>query len=360
MTSASASTSISFRNTLMGSCFVASGQLIMATSAAIVKYSSVKESQLLFGRCATHLFISVCYWIILNQCKLDIKYKHWYGDEPHQIQSIWWRGFGCVVVNVCYWYSIIQLPLGDAECIFYQAPIVTAIFGAIFLKEKLPKMAPLICILGITGITFMLQPQFITTIRNDPMRDNDDVKPLRMDGVIAMVVAVLAWSFTCVLIRVSSTGTHFIQLDIAAGIQMVLISAPSTLLLNKYILHSPRVGDLDLKDWKWDPVSILTSCVLGVFTFCALSCSVIGYQYGEMTKVAWLEYITLIYAFAYQTFLFDDVPNTFEIIGAVLVVLACCVSLLEEVYNKYVKQTISYHPIRNLSSSDLSSGNDTS
>ena len=38
-------------------------------------------------------------------------------------------------------------------------------------------------------------------------------------------------------------------------------------------------------------------------------------------------------------------PNTFEIIGAMLVIIACAMSVLEEVYNHYKSKQISYEPV---------------
>ena len=51
-----------------------------------------------------------------------------------------------------------------------------------------------------------------------------------------------------------------------------------------------------------------------------------------------LEYIGIVFSFVYQIWLFDDIPDTYEIIGAVLVIIACSLSVLEELYNHYYKQ----------------------
>ena len=44
----------------------------------------------------------------------------------------------------------------------------------------------------------------------------------------------------------------------------------------------------------------------------------------------------------YQIWLFDDIPNMYEIAGAILVIIACAMSVLEEVYNHYNGDDESY------------------
>eukprot|EP01083_Nonionella_stella_P050123 133422_1 len=344
-------TSNSFRDTVIGSIFVTLGQLLFSTNSAMVKYSGLKEAQLLFGRFVIHTLIAICYWIVLRY-KGSIPHKHWYGDKEH-IHTIWIRGFTFTISMICWWYGIIRLPIGDAEGIFYQIPIVTAMLGWLFLKEELPKMTPLICILGIVGILCISQPQFLITSYDKLFLnvETDDVKPLNIDGVCAMLGAIFTWSITAILIR-KAKDSHFLQLDIVAGVQSIFIMVPSVLLLNTYVLQNPFIGGLDLKDWVFDLKSAIIITFLGIFGFLGLTFSILGYQYADATKVAWLEYISLVYAFAYQIFFFGDIPNVFEVIGVVFVLLACCVSLLEEAYKHYSKRKVSYAPLNTVTTSD--------
>eukprot|EP01083_Nonionella_stella_P014548 40848_1 len=343
----------SFRSIIVGSCFVTLGQLLFSTNSAIVKYSGLKESQLLFGRFGIHTLISICYWIILKYSSQTHAntFSHWYGEKPY-IKSIWLRGFTFTINQICFWYAIIRLPIGDAECIFYQTPIVIAMFGWIFLKETLPKTTPIICLLGVAGVLCISQPQFITAMYTKTFHaeDEEDVAPLNADGVLSMVTAVFAWSITAILIR-QAKGSHFLQLDIVAGIQTMFISTPTVLLVNHYFLHNAFIGDLDFNDWVFDMRSTLLILLLGVVGFGALTCSIVGYQYADATKVAWLEYTTLLFAFSYQIFLFGDIPNTLEVIGVIFVLLACVVSILEELYKKYLTNKISYSVLHNIATS---------
>ena len=77
----------SLRNTIIGSLCIAFGQLLFATNEAILKLSSLKESQLLFGRFGIQFIIAIFWWIF----KKPSNAINWYGDKPHII-NIWSRG----------------------------------------------------------------------------------------------------------------------------------------------------------------------------------------------------------------------------------------------------------------------------
>merc|ERR1712087_466965 len=86
--------------------------------------------------------------------------------------------------------------------------------------------------------------------------------------------------------------------------------------------------------------------ILGFNGFNALSLNVIGFQYGNATRVAWLEYTSIIFSFLFQTFLFRDPLDQFEVIGCILVAMGCSLSVFEEVYVHYADtRSDGVHPI---------------
>ena len=118
---------------------------------------------------------------------------------------------------------------------------------------------------------------------------------------------------------------------------MIVISVPALMAING-VLQSDVIGRSDLSDWSADPLSISIGCMASITGFGAVSLNVIGYQYGEATKVVWSEYLILVFAFLYQIFVFDVIPNQFEIVGVILIITACMLSLAEELYVEYRKR----------------------
>lgn len=67
-----------------------------------------------------------------------------------------------------------------------------------------------------------------------------------------------------------------------------------------------------------------------------------------------LEYIIIVFSFVYQIFLFDDIPNELEIIGLIFVILACFLSLSEELYYHLKDKGARYDAVANNSDSSSS------
>eukprot|EP01084_Bolivina_argentea_P105773 189419_1 len=147
---------MTLKNTIIGSFCVLLSELCFATNDAIVKLSNLTICQLMVGRFSVQFVIAILWW----NFKQPVKTINWYGDHPY-IFNIWIRGFTYSFVIITSWYAVIRLPLGDMYCIFEQSPLIIALMASIFLKEKLPKLTPIIVILSIVGITFLAQPTFL-------------------------------------------------------------------------------------------------------------------------------------------------------------------------------------------------------
>eukprot|EP01084_Bolivina_argentea_P039570 73121_1 len=345
------SDSSSLRNTMIGSGCIAFGQLLFATNDAIIKLSNLKESQLLIGRFGIQFMIAITWWIVRKPTNTI----NWYGDKPYII-NIWCRGITFTINTICLWYGVMRLPLGDATCIYYQSPLVIAIITFLFLGEKLPKTTPLICTLAITGIIFLAQPPIIISLFNRYVynMDNEKIESLNIDGLISMFIALFSWSISASLVR-TAVDSHFLQLEIVSAGQTLYGSIPMLLILNHFIIHNPLIGDFNLKEWSFDIKSIIIMIVIGTFGFIALSLNVIGFQYGDATKVAWLEYIAIVFSFIYQIYVFNDIPNKFEIIGVMLLSIACILPISEELYyycSRKLSNTVQYNVLDNTDTSE--------
>ena len=132
----------SLRNTILGGIFVAIGEICFATNNSLIKYSNLKESQILYCRFGIQLIFAILWWNI-NRPKTV---TNWYGDYPDR-RNIWIRGAAYSIGAILGFYAFIRLPVGDASCILNQNPLFTAILARIFLKEELPKTTPIIIVL---------------------------------------------------------------------------------------------------------------------------------------------------------------------------------------------------------------------
>jgi len=199
---------------------------------------------------------------------------------------------------VILYYGQSRLPLGDAYCIILQLPLVIAFMGRIFLKEKLPKMTPLIALFGIAGIILIAQPSWL--LKYLPMKeeliDTDNVHSMDVIGLIALLIAVFIWGIQTLMVR-KAQNSHFLQLELAASGNMVFVGSTALLAMNHFVLHEDHIGDFRADSWDFGLESIGIMLSVGCLGFLGLTLQVVGYQYGDATKVSWLQYLSLVFGF---------------------------------------------------------------
>lgn len=320
------------KGVIIGSILVATGQIGAACSEAIGKSSGLTVIQLLTGRVIVHIVASILWWNVYRPKNLN----NWYGDKPH-ITNIWLRAVILSLTAFGFYTGILTLPLGDLQCLFYTAPLLTVFFGNIWLKEKLPKWYILIptTLLTIFGVIFVSQPSFI--IDNIDPDNKNDSESLRIDGIIAVTLAAFGWA-TCTLLIRKALSAHFLQLEFSMGICILVVAIPLIGLLNQVLLHDDFIGNVNIMDgdsWKYDIVSIISMLSIGVLGFFVIFCSVKGYQYGEATMVSWLEYTTIPISFLSQTFIFNDIPNIWELFGAIMVLIGALLPFFHQIFHYF-------------------------
>lgn len=344
------------RNILIGSALIAAAQAIKGLMEVIIKMSSLKIAQFMSARFTIDLILAAIWW---NSRKLkkpqdstatdsnQIIHKNWYGDAPN-IGKIWIRG----VLNSTYfltYYSICKLPFGDFTAIYYQGPLFTVLFAWIFLGETLPNLPVFIpsVMMMICGILLVSQPQFVTFIFES---DNNKYTPLDISGIITCILSELKW-IICVLLVRKAVGAHFTQITFANCISALCLTLPTMLFMNHYYFHVEVLGNLDFDDeeqWQWSWDSFFITALFAVLGFVAIGLSVTGYQYGEATKVSWLEYINIPIGFLCQWLIFQNTPNKYELIGGSLVTIGCLLTPLEQLYKYCNKKEANQEEMANV------------
>eukprot|EP01083_Nonionella_stella_P074611 202448_1 len=332
-----ASNSHSVKWIIVGSICVTISSLFAGINEVIIKASRFSVAQACLGRFGIQFILAALWWNCAKpstpyifrhgDTQSDHQTTHWYGDSPYIVNN-WLRGICYGIGTLFFYIAIIMLPIGDVQCLMYQAPLWAIYVAAIFMNETLPKLYILIpsTLCTVIGAICVTQPSFIF--------DHLHTTALNPWGVASGLVSALCWVCVVLFIR-SAPDLHFLQLEFASTGVLALISLPVLLCLNEYVLHIPFLGTVNVLDtavWKWDIYSVLAMCAMGLCGFGVLSFSVIGYQLGEATQVSWLEYITIPMGFVYQTVIFNDAPNTIEAIGAVCVTVGCLLPLFESLY----------------------------
>jgi len=308
-------------HTILGMCLVAFGTALFCTNGAIVQKHGGSILQLMLGRYCVQNIISSILWVF-NPWNVRKDAIHWYGDGASR-KIIWLRGLALFSTVFFWWRGLELVPLGDGESILFLSPMTTVIAARILLKEELPWTFIPTALISFAGLTFICQPSFIFA--------GTDYEQISWEGVLYLLAAVACWSASCVMVRTVKEA-NWLQLEMAVTVQSILVWCPLLIVITQF---APGGSSIDGGQWSasWDTWVVI--CILGCFSFTALMCNVIGYQLGDATKVAWMEYLDLVFAFLYQWLYLKDIPDQWEIIGCLCLLSTCFINLAEELYHYF-------------------------
>jgi len=192
-----------------------------------------------------------------------------------------------------------------------------------YLKEELSAVFPATFLMTVAGIIFVCQPDFI-------FHGANGAESMNVAGFIFLFLMCFAWTGTSILVRTAQEA-HWTQIQITTGLQGAFIWTPLVVLLNHYVFESDLIAG-----GKWigfpDARYVGLVCLVAVFGFLGITLNILGYQLGDASKVAWMEYLDLIFAYIFQWAIFNQRPNLWEWIGLACLLSTCVLHLGEELF----------------------------
>ncbi|HDS1204886.1 TPA: DMT family transporter [Shewanella algae] len=199
-----------------------------------------------------------------------------------------WRANTGAVGALFLIIGLMALPLATVSSLFYSAPLMIMVLGAVFLKEHITPLQWGIAALGFAGILLILRPS-----------------ELELAGI-----AVLVSAFTFSLNQMSLRKLPSTE---AASLTLLcynLLSLPLILL----VALSQQLAGLS---WPLLGVALLSNAFLLAYNwFCVLA-----YRRAKASEIAVAEYSGLIFIVFLGWLLFDEWLDTLSWVGAALVVL---------------------------------------
>lgn len=206
------------------------------------------------------------------------------------------------VIHFCgqlgWFYAIGLIPLATVFAIEFTTPLWTAVFAAIFLRERLTAARVTAVVLGIAGILVILRPGLAT------------VEP----AALAMLVGALAFGLTHVVTKkLSSRDSALCILFWMSLMQFVLALWPA-------LAHwSP----LAATQWPW-------VVMLGVTGISAHFCMVNALACADATVVVPLDFLRLPLIGLLGWFYYGEAIDGWLILGAALILAGNAASLRRE------------------------------
>jgi drug/metabolite transporter (DMT)-like permease len=215
-----------------------------------------------------------------------------------------------LIALVSIFVALRNLPLATVVSISFAAPIFITIFSIFLLKEKVGLYRWLAVLVGFVGIIFITEPGFSS---------------LNL-YYIYPIIFCLGLSYVAIAIRKLSSTEPAWLISFFFSFSIMLLSFLS--FYQGWIL--PSLIDLFL-------LSMVG--ILGGLANLWLSQS---YKYSEVSLVSPLKYLGLVFAIIFGYFIWNEIPTSKTLLGALLVIVSSIIIFRREMYLKK-KLSVSRH-----------------
>lgn len=215
-----------------------------------------------------------------------------------------WRGLiGCTAMGLSF-TALALLPLPEVTAIGYAAPLMTVIFAAMFLGERLRVWRLGAVALGLVGVLIVLAPRL-----GDPSGGAREAL-----GAMVMLMAAVFIALASVFIR-----------------KLTLTEQTTAIVF--YFSLSCTVLSLVSLPWGWVWPALPQAGLLvgaGVLGGLAQILMTEAYRRAEAATIAPFEYASMLLALAFGYFVFHEVPTAQTLGGAGLIMLAGLIVIWRE------------------------------
>lgn len=193
-----------------------------------------------------------------------------------------------VAAMATFYGAISELPVATALGGFFTGPIIAALLSLVVLGERTTRTQIAAIVLGFCGAMLILQPH------------SDAANPAGLlalsSGALSGVYLVLTRSAS---VRVGGRDNVLIQSVIGAALIV-------------------PVAAFDLPALRWTPAALVL--LMGVLSFVAHGLFLAAFQTLDVSTIAPLAYIEIVWAAAFGWMLFGELPTPLAIAGIVSIV----------------------------------------
>lgn len=281
---ANASMSTSFSENMRGGAFMAISMAAFVINDANMKLAaehlSLFQAIFLRGIFTTILLFALAYYkkaLVLRLPKGDRK-------------IVMIRLVGEIGGTLCYLNALFHMPLANATAILQALPLAVTLAGAIFMREAVGWRRYLAIAIGFAGVLIIVRPG--------------------SDGFNEFSIWAIAAVFFIVLRDLST--------------RRLSPAVPSLFVALLTSVAVMTVGGIFSTVTEWKPVSVEGISLLAsasVFIIFGYLFSVMTMRVGDISFSSPFRYTILIWAMLLGYFIFGNVPDTWTIVGALIIVV---------------------------------------
>ena len=288
-------------NTYKGMACMVVGVLMLASADAVTKLLIVDfhAGEIIFYR-GVFAFLPLAPLIVWNGGIRSLRLQ--------QPKGVWWRGVIALFTSVFVALSFINLPLAEASALIFTSPIFLTALSPWLLGEKVGWQRWSAVLFGFAGVVVMIEP-----------------------GSSAFTI----WAFVPLIAALCSASRDIVtrRLGIVDSATTVMFYTSIVALIGGAI-SMPWSGPApNAEQWALFVLS-------GIFVSLAHLLIVMALQLAEGPTVAPLKYVSLVWSAILGYLIWGDVPGTWKVLGAMMVVAAGLFIIYRETQSQKVQRTL--------------------
>ena len=209
----------------------------------------------------------------------------------HNIKGQVLRGCCVIAGSFLFITGLRHLTLADAVAIAFTGPLFITAMAPLVLGENVGWRRWLAVLVGFAGVLFMLRP---------------GSEALQWAIVFPLGAAICGGLRDLVTRRIAGTETT-----------VAVLAVTTTVLLLAGLATAPFVDWVQLR-----PADIVTFAASGALIAVAHTLMIEAFRRGEASLVAPFKYSSLLWATLVGYLMFDELPDTWTLVGAVVIVLS--------------------------------------
>lgn len=226
----------------------------------------------------------------------------WQGIELPRADRLKAHGVRAVlmlVANGCFFYALGRLPFAEVFALSFTGPLFVALFGALFLRERIAPAAAVSILAGFAGMLLIVLGASAGSVAAQR-------SPLALG---AALTAPLVYALSITLLKSQASREHPVAIVVAQSLIVALASAP----LAAVDWQPPTPAD-------WSIFALIGG--LSAAGYLLLVAALAGMS---SVRYAVVEYTGLVWAALIGFFAFAEIPGAWLWAGAALIVAGCLV-----------------------------------
>ncbi|TMW56138.1 hypothetical protein Poli38472_008786 [Pythium oligandrum] len=286
---------------LLGLTCVALSAVCFSVMSTLIKYAtySMTSMEAAFWRSAGALVLN--YTCIVHQ-GLSLKV------QPEKRKTLFYRSLAGFLSVVFEFYAMSQMVLADASVLIFSSPVITFLFGALLLREKVDPPSFLCAVLSFGGLVCVVRPGFLFGY-DHATADTDG----SWIAITSALIGAIAQAFVYVAVRqLQGINLHAI---IHYFMLFSVVSSVSYIAMIERVFVVPDTYEL------W--AAVLGT---GLFTFFGQVLMTKGFQLENAGVASVMRYLDVVCVFIWDSVFLHEQINHWSVIGAVII--CSCASII--------------------------------